>query len=44
MSGFVVGYGISDQNIVEDMFKKISHRGTYASGIYENEGVTMAQN
>ena len=44
MSGFVVGYGVSDQNNVEDMFEKISHRGAYASEIYENEGVTMAQN
>jgi len=44
MSGFVVEYGRSDQNNVEAMFEKISHRGTYASEIYENEGVTMAQN
>ncbi len=44
MSGFVVEYGGNDQNNVEAMFEKISHRGTYASEVYENDGVIMAQN
>lgn len=44
MSGFVVEYGRTNHNNVDAMFEKISHRGTYASEVYENEGIIMAQN
>jgi asparagine synthase (glutamine-hydrolysing) len=44
MSGFVVGFGIPDHAKIEEMFQKISHRGPYVSGVWNTNGVTMAQN
>ena len=44
MSGLVVGYGSPDHVKVEEMFKKISHRGPYISGIWNSNRVMMAQN
>lgn len=44
MSGFVVGFG--DPHLIELklMFGLIEHRGPFASGIYHNKKVIMAQN
>lgn len=44
MSGFVAGYGKPDPNDVEIMFKRISHRGPYLSGIRKDSKTIMAQN
>ncbi|MGD8694390.1 MAG: hypothetical protein PVI74_11105, partial [Syntrophobacterales bacterium] len=44
MSGLVVGYGSPDYVKVEEMFKKISYRGPYLSGILTNKNAIMAQN
>jgi asparagine synthase (glutamine-hydrolysing) len=44
MSGLVVGYGSPDYVKIEDMFKKISYRGPYLSGILTNKSAIMAQN
>jgi asparagine synthase (glutamine-hydrolysing) len=44
MSGLVVGYGSPDHVKIEEMFKKISYRGPYVSGISTNKQVMMAQN
>jgi len=44
MSGFVVGYGSPDHVKIEEMFKKISYRGPYLSGILTNKSAIMAQN
>ena len=44
MSGLVVGYGSPDHVKIEEMFKKISYRGPYLSGILTNKSAIMAQN
>ncbi len=44
MSGLVVGYGSPDRARIEEMFKKISYRGPYLSGILTNKSIIMAQN
>jgi len=44
MSGFVVCYGNTDQNEMENMFKSISHRGVYVDGIWSSGEILMAQN
>ena len=44
MSGLVVGYGSPDHVKIEEMFKKISYRGLYLSGILTNKSAIMAQN
>jgi asparagine synthase (glutamine-hydrolysing) len=44
MSGLVVGYGKPDRSEVQAAFTKISHRGPYAEGIFEGQGVIMCQN
>jgi len=44
MSGFVVGFGNPDKDQIKSMFDLIEHRGTYASGNYKNNKVTMIQN
>jgi asparagine synthase (glutamine-hydrolysing) len=44
MSGLVVGYGSPDHLKIEEMFKKISYRGPYLSGISTNNSAIMAQN
>ncbi|MBW2310463.1 MAG: hypothetical protein JRF35_05240 [Deltaproteobacteria bacterium] len=44
MSGFVVVCGEPNRDEVQGMFAKIGHRGPYASGIWENNRVMMAQN
>jgi asparagine synthase (glutamine-hydrolysing) len=44
MSGLVVGYGSPDHVKIEEMFKKISYRGPYLSGILTNKNAIMAQN
>ncbi|MFC1976126.1 asparagine synthase-related protein [Chloroflexota bacterium] len=44
MSGFAVSYGQPDRKKVEQMFKKIEHRGPHLSGIWAQNRVMMAQN
>ena len=44
MSGLIVSYGNTKQKEIDSMLKTIEHRGTYISGIYENNGIIMAQN
>ena len=44
MSGLVVGYGSPDHLKIKEMFKKISYRGPYLSGILTNKSAIMAQN
>jgi len=44
MSGFVVGFGNPHVSELRPMFELIEHRGPFASGIYENKQVIMAQN
>ncbi|OPL13562.1 MAG: hypothetical protein AVO38_13190 [delta proteobacterium ML8_D] len=44
MSGLVIAYGLPDHNNVNSMFRKIRHRGPDVSGVFENNGIIMAQN
>ena len=44
MSGLVVAYGRPRLEELQKMFEKISHRGPYASGIWNKNRVMMAQN
>ena len=44
MSGLVVAYGRPDRSELQAAFTKISHRGPYAEGIFEGQGVIMSQN
>jgi asparagine synthase (glutamine-hydrolysing) len=44
MSGLVVGYGRPDDGELEKMFSKISYRGPYLRGIWNNRKTMMAQN
>jgi len=44
MSGLVIAYGKPDHNNVNSMFRKIGHRGPDVSGVFENNGIIMAQN
>jgi len=44
MSGLVVACGDPKREDLQRMFVKIGHRGPYASGIWENKRVMMAQN
>lgn len=44
MSGLVIAYGKPDHDDVNSMFQKISHRGPDVSGMFENNGIIMAQN
>lgn len=44
MSGLVLAYGEANPANIEAMLERIRHRGPYASGIFVNDGVCMAQN
>jgi len=44
MSGFVAAYGDPRLEELKRMFAKIGHRGSYASGIWHNDRIMMAQN
>jgi len=44
MSGFVVACGEPRLEELQRMFKKISHRGPYAAGIWDKGRIMMAQN
>ena len=44
MSGLVIAYGKPDHDDANSMFRKIRHRGPDVSGMFENNGIIMAQN
>ena len=44
MSGISVAYGNSNRSEIDDMMHRINHRGPYASGVYTNDRIIMAQN
>jgi asparagine synthase (glutamine-hydrolysing) len=44
MSGFAVVYNQKNNLALENMFKRIGHRGPYLSGKFEGQRVLMAQN
>ena len=44
MSGFAVVYNQQDTLALENMFKRIGHRGPYLSGKFEGRRILMAQN
>ena len=44
MSGFAVVYNQQNTLALENMFKRIGHRGPYLSGIFEGQRILMAQN
>jgi asparagine synthetase B (glutamine-hydrolysing) len=44
MSGFAVVYNQQNNLALENMFKRIGHRGPYLSGKFEGQRVLMAQN
>lgn len=44
MSGFAVVYNQQNISDLENMFKKIVHRGPYLSGKFEGQRILMAQN
>ena len=44
MSGFAVVYNQQNTSALENMFKRIGHRGPYYSGKFEGQRILMAQN
>ena len=44
MSGLVVAFGKPNKHEVEAMMGAIAHRGPYAAGTYQGDGIVMAQN
>jgi len=44
MSGFAVVYDQPNTLVLEEMFKRIGHRGPYLSGKFEGQRILMAQN
>jgi len=44
MSGLAVACGNPNRNEVETIMRTIAHRGNYTSGLYEGDGVVLAQN
>ena len=44
MSGFAVVYNQKDALALENMFKRIAHRGPHLSGYFEGQNILMAQN
>ena len=44
MSGFAVVYNQQNRLELEQMFKRIGHRGPYLSGQFEGKRILMAQN